>query len=115
MQADAQGVALIEVDGVDDELDLQAPSGVQVRWLHRDGQEPGTTSLLHDAVRAEPWRPGRVQVFAHGERGAMKSLRPYFTAERGLDRSQLSLSAYWAHGRVEDAFQAEKREPVGQV
>ena len=54
-------------------------------------------------------------VFAHGERGAMKMLRPYFTDERGLDRAQLSLSAYWAYGRREDAFQAEKREAVGQV
>ena len=27
----------------------------------------------------------------------------------------MSVSAYWAYGRVEDAFQAEKRTPVGQI
>lgn len=115
MPADAEGVALIEVDGEADQLDLLAPEGVRIEWLHRAGREAGTTTLLADAVRALDWREGRVQVFAHGERGAMKSLRPYLTDERALDRAQLSISAYWAHGRKEDTFQAEKREPVGQV
>lgn len=115
MPPHAQGVALIEVDGDADHLPLSAPEGIEIEWLHRDGAEPGTTTLLADAVRAVPWRDGRVQVFAHGERGAMKSLRPYLTDERGLDRAQLSLSAYWAHGRIEDTFQAEKREPIGQI
>lgn len=45
----------------------------------------------------------------------MKQLRPFLTDERGVERTQLSLSAYWAYGRREDAFQAEKREAVGQV
>jgi NADPH-dependent ferric siderophore reductase len=115
MPADAQGAVFLEVDGDDDHLELAAPRGIRVEWLHRDGAEPGTTSLLADAVRALEWRDGTVQVFAHGERGAMKSLRPYFTDERAVDRARLSLSAYWAHGRVEDAFQAEKREPIGQI
>lgn len=115
MPAHAQGVALIEVDGDADHLPLTAPEGIEIQWLHRDGAEPGTTTLLADAVRTLAWRDGRVQVFAHGERGAMKSLRPYLTDERGLDRAQLSLSAYWAYGRIEDTFQAEKREPIGQI
>lgn len=115
MPRDAQGVALIEVGDERDHLELDAPDGIEVRWLHRGEREPGTTTLLVDAVRETPWRAGTVQVFVHGERGAMKALRPYFTDERGVDRSQLSLSAYWAHGRIEDTFQAEKREPIGEI
>ncbi|MEQ3552971.1 siderophore-interacting protein [Pseudonocardia nematodicida] len=115
MPADARGVALLEVDSAADRLDLVAPDGVEVRWLHRDGAEAGTTTVLVDAVRALDWPAGRVQVFAHGERSAMKALRPHLTDERGLDRSAFSLSAYWAHGRGEDVFQSEKREPVGQI
>lgn len=115
MPRDAQGVALIEVGDERDHLELDAPDGIEVSWLHRGEREPGTTTLLVDAVRETPWRAGTVQVFVHGERGAMKALRPYFTDERGLDRSQLSLSAYWAHGRIEDTFQAEKREPIGEI
>lgn len=115
MPADAQGVALIEVSSEADRIDLVAPDGITVEWLLRGAAAAGTTSLLVDAVRATAWRPGRVQVFAHGERGAMKALRPYFTDERGIERTQLSLSPYWAYGRREDTFQAEKREAIGQV
>ena len=115
MPADAVGTALIEVGGPEDELALAAPEGIAVRWVHRGAAPAGTSSVLVDAVRAAEWRPGRVQVFVHGERGAMKALRPYFTDERGLNRAQLSLSPYWAYGRREDAFQAEKREPIGQL
>lgn len=112
---DATGHVVLEVDSPEDELPLTAPPGVEVTWLHRHGAEPGTTDLLADGIRAVPWREGRVHVFAHGEREAMKALRDYFFVERGLERSQVSLSGYWAHGRTEDRFQAEKKEPIGQI
>jgi len=115
MPVDAVGTVLLEVQDESEHLGLFAPEGVEVRWLHRGDRDAGTTIELIDAARALDWRAGRVQVFAHGERGAMKQLRPFLTDERGLDRTQLSLSAYWAYGRREDAFQAEKREAVGQV
>jgi NADPH-dependent ferric siderophore reductase len=83
-----------------------------VVWVDEDHDAPG--ARLVDAVEALHWPAGRVQVFAHGERGAMKALRPLL-AERGVDRADLSLSAYWAFGRTEDVFQAEKRLPVGQI
>ncbi len=114
----ASGVALLECDGPDDELNLVAPQGVEVRWLHRDdtGTTDGTgTTLLADAVAALEWRTGRVHVFAHGERESMKALRDELLNRRGIPRADLSLSGYWARGRTEDRFQAEKREPVGQV
>lgn len=115
MPAAAVGVAVIEVDTAADVMELSHPAGIDVEWVFRDGEEAGTSSVLVDAVRKVAWRAGRVQVFVHGERGAMKRLRPYFTDERGLERSQLSLSPYWAYGRREDAFQAEKREPIGKI
>ena len=34
---------------------------------------------------------------------------------RLTDRDHLSLSGYWVHGRTEDVFQAEKREPIGRL
>ncbi|GAA1157789.1 siderophore-interacting protein [Ornithinicoccus hortensis] len=112
---DAVGSVVLEVDSTADHVELDAPEGVDVTWLHREGAVPGTTTLLADGLRAVPWREGRVHVFAHGEREAMKSLRDYLFGERELERSQVSLSGYWAYGRTEDRFQAEKREPIGQI
>ncbi|MEB4616507.1 siderophore-interacting protein [Leucobacter sp. M11] len=114
LDAGARGTALIEVQDQTHELALNAPAGVEVRWLHRGDAEAGTTTLLADAVAELDWLPGVPHIFAHGEREAMKSLRP-MVRERAIPRERLSLSGYWAYGRSEDRFQAEKREPIGKI
>ncbi|WP_312178611.1 siderophore-interacting protein [Arthrobacter sp.] len=114
LDADAVGHALIEVDGPADELPLQVPAGITLTWLHRGGSA-SHGALLTEAVGALAWLSGRVQVFSHGEREAMKALREIFFTRHGLERSQVSLSGYWAAGRSEDAFQAEKKTPIGKV
>ena len=109
LPATAEGLAFIQVPSASEILDLAAPGTVQIQWLF--GTDPGQLSI---AVDAATWLPGRPQVFAHGERSAMKGLREVFSA-RGVQRSELSLSGYWAQGRTEDRFQAEKREPIGVI
>ncbi|WP_275778266.1 siderophore-interacting protein [Paenarthrobacter sp. Y-19] len=115
LDADARGTAYLEVDSEADILPLAAPHGVELHWLLRKGTPAGSSPLLLDALRSTEWLPGRVDVFAHGERGYMKGLREIFFVQRGLERSQVSLSGYWAQGRVEEVFQAEKKLPVGQI
>ncbi|BAS14003.1 uncharacterized protein Mb2919c [Arthrobacter sp. Hiyo8] len=115
LPADAKGLAFLEVDSDADILDIAAPEGVEMRWLLRSGVPAGSSSILLDALGEAEWLPGRVDVFAHGERGYMKGLRDIFFKQRGLERSQVSLSGYWAQGRVEDDFQAEKKLPIGQI
>ncbi|KRF06102.1 FAD-binding protein [Arthrobacter sp. Soil782] len=112
---EAVGVAFLECGGNDDVLKLSKPSGVEIVWVHRDARDDRTKSLLAAAVTGYQWPTGRVQVFAHGERESMKALRDVFLKDRGLSKDQLSLSGYWAAGRTEDKFQAEKREPIGVV
>lgn len=112
LPADAVGHAFLEIDAADGELPLVAPPGVEVRWVVDPSHDP---DLLASLVRGLAWRDGRVQVFAHGERESMKMLRRALFDDRGLDRGQVSLSGYWARGRTEDRFQAEKREPIGQI
>lgn len=111
-----QGVALLDVGGPGDEVELTVPAGVQVQWLHRGGAWTPESSRLEAEIRAlQLPEPSRVRAFVHGERGVMQALRAHLIEERGLDRRQVSLSAYWAYGRVEDEFQAEKRQPIGKI
>jgi NADPH-dependent ferric siderophore reductase len=95
-----------------DVLPVTAPAGVAVRWVFRDRGDT-LAGAVHDAA----WPPDTagVQVFAHGEREAMKTLRDELFGRRGLERAQVSLSGYWARGRTEDVFQAEKKLPVGRI
>lgn len=111
LPAEARATVVLEARSADHRAALPA-SPATVSWIDEDHDAPG--SRLVAAVTALEWPAGRVQVFAHGERGAMKELRRVFSA-RGVDRADLSLSAYWAAGRTEDAFQAEKRLPIGQI
>ncbi|MCW2498152.1 siderophore-interacting protein [Jatrophihabitans sp.] len=108
---DSRGIAYLEVPAEAHRVELNAPEGVELVWLH--GHEPGAApQALADAISAGSWLPGSVGVFAHGERESMKAVR---AALRAREVGSLSLSGYWAYGRTEDRFQAEKREPIGQI
>ena len=111
MPAGASGVALLEVEDPGDVIPLRAPEHVDVQWL----VNPATDDVdyLARAVDGVDWREG-VQVFAHGERESIKAVRRVLK-ERGVPREAISISGYWARGRTEDAFQAEKRTPVGRI
>jgi NADPH-dependent ferric siderophore reductase len=115
LPSDARGLAFLEVESDADIQAIAAPAALQVVWLTREAVPTGASELLVNAVRNAQWPGGRVDVFAHGERGYMKGLREVLFRERGLERSQVSLSGYWAKGRVEDDFQAEKKLPIGKI
>lgn len=111
---DASARGLVIVEWHQHPYELAGPDGVEVRPIVR-GDEPYREDRLAEEVARLPldeW--GDVQVFAHGERGAVKALRPIFRA-LGFERDRLSISGYWALGRVEDEFQAEKRTEVGRI
>ena len=87
-------------------------AGLPVDYVQNvtDVDDPLFERAARDGV---DWRDG-VQVFAHGERESIKEVRRVLK-QRGVPREAISISGYWARGRTEDAFQAEKRTPVGQI
>lgn len=113
LPGDARGIAYLETCDPGEYLDAAVPSGIEVSWLHRP-RPGGQPQLLADALVAGSWLPGRVDVFAHGERESMKAVRAALKV-RLREGDRLSLSGYWASGRTEDVFQSEKRQPVGQI
>lgn len=115
LPADAAGRAYVEVDTEADIQPVAAPAGVEVTWLFRHGATPAQSTQLVDAVAGGTWPEGEVDAFIHGEREYMKALRDVLFKQRGLARSQVSLSGYWAYGRTEDYFQAEKKQPIGKI
>ena len=110
MNEDAYGIALIHLEHADDRIDLTVPDGIEVRWLVGAREQ----LLTEVAALSLPSAPS-LQVFCHAERGLTKALRAHLVTERGIPRPQISISAYWALGRVEDEFQAEKREDIGRI
>jgi NADPH-dependent ferric siderophore reductase len=99
--AATRGVALLEVAGAAEEQPLAAPSGVVVRWLHRDGSAPGESRLLADAVAALD-RPDGDDVFAWvaAESAAVREIRADLRGRWGLGRAQHHAIGYWRRGRA---------------
>ncbi len=110
---DARGHAVIEVHGSQDVVDLAAPSGVFVRWVHT-GRHGRPGDALVEAVRALPWRPDP-QAFVHGEAGAVRDLRRYLRGERGVGMDRLSISGYWRLGDSDEAWRAAKRFWLAEI
>lgn len=110
---DAVGAVVLEAS--EHMLEISSPAGVSIDWFVR-GEAAYDPDALSKRVRALDLarREGQVAVFAHGEREAMKGLRRVFN-ELEIPRERLSISGYWANGRVEDVFQAEKRTDIGKV
>ncbi|GAA4455537.1 siderophore-interacting protein [Phytohabitans houttuyneae] len=111
---DAAGVAHIEVADRSDILAIKCPERVTLNWLVNTDESD--TGFLARAVDGADWPadPGAVQVFVHGERESVKAVRQVLR-DREIPRTAISISGYWARGRTEDVFQAEKREPIGRI
>ncbi len=96
LPAGARTVAVVEVDGAEDELELPG----DVHWVHRGAVAPGGHRLLADALAAVELPPGAGQAFLLGESRAVVALRPLLH-ERGLVGPQVTLKGYWNVGRIQ--------------
>lgn len=115
LPATARGVAHLEIADPADIIDVKTDAAIEIRWMVNP--DPADTGFLARAVDPVQWPsyargPGGAQVFAHGERESIKAVRAVL---RDVPRGNISISGYWARGRTEDVFQAEKREPIGRI
>ncbi|MEF2072691.1 siderophore-interacting protein [Consotaella aegiceratis] len=99
--ASKRGVAFIEVEGAQEEQAIDNRTGIEIRWLHRNGAEPGV--LLAEAVRqaALPNDGTSYFVWTACEFDSFKSIRAHLRKERGLSRDDHLAVAYWRKGHAE--------------
>jgi NADPH-dependent ferric siderophore reductase len=95
-----RGIALLEVAGPEEEQQLTAPPGVDLRWLHRAAAAPDA-ALLADAIAALP-RPAGEDLFAWvgAESATVRTVRADLRGRWGLRRSQHHAIGYWRRGRA---------------
>ena len=104
LPAQARGLALIEVADAAEEQAIANRTAIEVRWLHRDGAAPGTTTLLPDAVMA---LPGPAQgddlfVWASCEFSAFKAIRAHVRKQWNLAKENHLVTSYWRRGSSEE-------------
>lgn len=108
MPRDARGFAVFEVTSLDDVQRIDAPAGVELRWLVHD--DPHRVSMAQlDVLKSLDWPPGTVQACVAGEHATIRAFRTWLLSEKGLSKADAYISGYWKIGLVEDAHQALKR------
>lgn len=100
----ARGIALIEIVDAAEEQSIDVGSGIEIRWLHRNGAEAGATTLLADAVRevAFPNEGISVFVWVACELDGFKAIRAHLRKERLLKKSEHFAISYWRKGKTDD-------------
>lgn len=89
-----QGIALLEVADHNAMFDVKHPSGIDLRWISRDGTVPGRSDALATALQSLPRPHQRTGVIAHAERSAIKQLS-HVIREWNLDKHATHISSYW--------------------
>ena len=104
LPAHAKVVARIEVAGPLEEQQFLSGCDLDLVWLHRNGREAGTTTLLQDAVREVEFPSGdeRIFVWSGCEFNAFKAIRSHVRKERKLERTQHLVVSYWRRGVAEE-------------
>ncbi|RPF20554.1 siderophore-interacting protein [Myceligenerans xiligouense] len=111
LPAGMRGLAIVEVPTAADKQDFQAPPGIEVRWVVRDGSPrttsdagtgpdgvPGAAAL--EAVRAADLPDGVGYAFAVGESALATGTRRHLVNDRGMPRTHVDFVGYWKHGRA---------------
>ena len=108
MPRDAKGIAIFEVPSEADRQEIDAPKGIDMRWLIH-AVPTQSSRAQEDLIRSLNWPSGKVQTCIAGESGVIKSLRGYLRTEKQIPKENLYISGYWKIGLIEDEHQAMKR------
>lgn len=97
---DARAQVFIEIAEHSHIQNLRELPGVTVTWLVRDGAEPGTTTLLLDAVRDTVWWEGMPFAWVAGEQSTVRDIRRHLVEDRGIPKEDITFVGYWKRSEV---------------
>lgn len=98
---------LIEVPDAGHEVPLADRPDAVVRWVHRGAAEPGTSSVLLDALREMEWPDGEVYAWVAGETLTLKPIRAHLKNDRLVPRDCLDVTGYWRRSEPRVAERAD--------
>ncbi|QGQ18778.1 siderophore-interacting protein [Cellulomonas sp. JZ18] len=94
---DARGIAFLEVPTREDVQPLEAPDGIEVRWLVRDDPHAVPGALALRTVTAAALPTGRPYAFVVGEQALPQGVRRHLVAQ-GVAKTDIAFCGYWKHG-----------------
>ena len=94
----ARAIVIAEVAGEADELPLDTPAALELRWLHRGDAQPGTSDLLERAIRDLELPAGDGFAWVATEAECARRLRAHLRDERGMPKAWTRITGYWKRG-----------------
>jgi NADPH-dependent ferric siderophore reductase len=95
LPADACAFLYIEIADAAEQQPMPGVAVPTLCWLHRGSQEPGTGTLLDDALRAAPLPPGQGRIWLAGHTPTVRRIRAHLLNQRGVDRRALYVKGFW--------------------
>jgi NADPH-dependent ferric siderophore reductase len=97
---DARGLAIIELPAASDAQEVEAPSGVEVRWIPRaDPHDRPGVLALQEAEAFSPEDPERLQAYLAGEQALVAGGRRALVSA-GVPKQRITFTGYWKVGRA---------------
>ncbi len=100
LPAGSRAIALIDVDGEEDEIPLVRPAGAVISWVHRHRDAGDHGAAMIAALRAIALPEGDCYAWIACESGLAKRLRSVLVDERGANRAWVRAHGYWRRGAV---------------
>lgn len=91
---DVQGVAFVEVPDADDRQRLDAPDGVDVRWIVRADPHAVPGAAVRAAVEATPVPTAPAYAWVCGEQSLASAVRRHWV-RGGVAKDAIAFAGYW--------------------
>ncbi len=100
----ASGYAVVEVDNPLEKQEINAPSGITVKWLYRSEATAGGAILLSDAFFALPLPENHDLAFywVGAEFSAFRAIRTYLRSEIKVPSDRMVCFSHWRRGMSEE-------------
>lgn len=92
MPVNARGDVFLQVPSIEDQQDLNLPSGMNIKWIFN--KEPSEQALFEE-VKSMEWQSGTPAIFIAADSAQVKNIHRYVKSMPSFDKKKLYASAYW--------------------
>ncbi|MGH3869540.1 MAG: siderophore-interacting protein [Pseudonocardiaceae bacterium] len=95
LPADACALLYLEVANAAEQQPIPGVARPTVCWLHRGDREPGTSTVLEEALHAVRLPPGQGRIWIAGHTPTVRRIRAHLLNDRGIDRRAVHGRGFW--------------------
>jgi NADPH-dependent ferric siderophore reductase len=107
LSPESQGLALLEINSLEDKQELIKPQGVEVKWIINPEPLNGCSDLINALSEVE-WKGNNPYAWIAGEFELMRFARQLIKHEKSLPKDSMYLSCYWKIGADDPGMKRAK-------